>query len=66
MTFYSCGRPLPNHQVRIGGATGDRQVGEIEILSGCLFEGYLSAGAAGAAEGVVREGVFTADGWYRN
>ncbi len=60
LTFYSCGRPLPDHQVRIGGAGEDRQVGEVEILSGCLFEGYLSAA------GVSREGVFTADGWYRS
>lgn len=60
LTFYSCGRPLPDHQARIGGAGEDRQVGEVEILSGCLFEGYLSA------SGVSREGVFTADGWYRS
>lgn len=60
MTFYSCGPPLPNHQVRIGGATGDRQVGEIEILSECLFEGYVTSG------GISREGVFTGDGWYRS
>ncbi|HEX6861699.1 MAG TPA: non-ribosomal peptide synthetase, partial [Thermoanaerobaculia bacterium] len=56
MTFYSCGPVLPGQSVRIAGASGDRQVGEVEIRSDCLFAGYLSAA----------QGEWTADGWYRS
>jgi acyl-CoA synthetase (AMP-forming)/AMP-acid ligase II/pimeloyl-ACP methyl ester carboxylesterase len=60
MTFYSCGPVLPGQKARIAGAAGDRQVGEIEVWSECLFAGYLTP------EGLSTEGVWTSDGWYRS
>ncbi|HSK75578.1 MAG TPA: non-ribosomal peptide synthetase [Thermoanaerobaculia bacterium] len=60
MTFYSCGPVLPGQRMRIAGATGDRQVGEIEVRSEGLFAGYLTP------EGLSTEGVFAPDGWYRS
>jgi pimeloyl-ACP methyl ester carboxylesterase len=60
MTFYSCGPILPGQRARIAGATADRQVGEIELWSHCLFDGYLTPA------GLSREGVFASDGWYKS
>ncbi|HYG64402.1 MAG TPA: AMP-binding protein [Thermoanaerobaculia bacterium] len=63
ITFFSCGRPIPGHEVRIAGGLADRRVGEVEIRSGCLFTGYVPADAA--AREAARE-VLTPDGWYRS
>jgi fatty-acyl-CoA synthase len=60
LELLSCGRPLPRHGVRIrlddGALAADRQIGEIEITSPCLFDGY-----AGASE----DAPPTRDGWFR-
>ncbi len=57
----SSGRCLPGMQLRIvrpdGTACDEKESGEIQIATPCLFDGYWSA------SGVVRD-AFTRDGWY--
>jgi fatty-acyl-CoA synthase len=57
LEFVSCGRPIDRTRVRIGGADGERCVGEIEIRSSSGFDGYLFDAAEAQT--------FTPDGWYR-
>ena len=46
VTFTSSGAPLPNHEVRIvsdsGAVLKDGCVGEVQVKSDCLFEGYYN------------------------
>jgi acyl-CoA synthetase (AMP-forming)/AMP-acid ligase II/thioesterase domain-containing protein len=58
LTFVSCGRPIAGMEVRIAGAAGERQVGEIEVRGPSVIAGYGADGSGG------RES-FTGDGWYR-
>lgn len=58
LTFVSCGRPLEGVEVRIAGAAGERQVGEIEVRGPSVIAGYGTDGSGG------RES-FTEDRWYR-
>ena len=57
----SSGRCLPGMQLRIvrpdGTACGEKESGEIQIATPCLFDGYWGA------SGVIRD-AFTNDGWY--
>lgn len=59
--FTSSGRLLPNHKVHIvsdeGSVLTDGMVGEVLILSDCLFEGYYNRPDLTAKAFV--------DGWYR-
>ena len=59
LSFTSSGRLLPNHQLRIvpDPGTGHDLVGEIQIKTDCLFEGYFNR------PDLTRESM--ADGWYR-
>jgi acyl-CoA synthetase (AMP-forming)/AMP-acid ligase II len=60
ITFSSSGRLLPNHEVRIASDAGDLladgHVGEIQVKSDCLFQGYYNRPDL-TAEAMV-------DGWY--
>ncbi len=56
LELMSSGPPLSGHHVRVvrdGEVAADRQVGELEVKSDSLFQGYVSAPAA-----------FTPDGWF--
>ena len=56
LEFMSSGPALPNHHVRVvrdGEVVADREVGELEVKSDSLFDGYVSARAT-----------FTAEGWF--
>lgn len=59
LSFTSSGSPLPNQQVRISSESGDGSdaVGEIQIKTDCLFDGYFNR------PDLTRESVV--DGWYR-
>jgi len=55
----SSGVPIENTRVRLrrdGQTCADGEVGDIELSSDCLFDGYFGVGAGQPA--------FTADGWY--
>lgn len=62
VTVTSSGRLLPNQLVKIlsdsGETLGDASVGEIAIMSDCLFEGYYNRPDL-TAQAIV-------DGWYRS
>ena len=53
----SCGAPCPDTEVRIGGAGGERVVGEIEIRGGSCFAGYVGTGTEPSP--------YAEDGWFR-
>jgi acyl-CoA synthetase (AMP-forming)/AMP-acid ligase II len=59
--YFSSGRCLPEMRTRVVGARGsecaERETGEIQLLTPCLFQGYWSR------DGFRRDG-FTSDGWY--
>jgi acyl-CoA synthetase (AMP-forming)/AMP-acid ligase II len=56
-TYVSCGPPIPGTEVRIEGGAPERQVGEIQVRSGCMLSGYHGRPDLDA-------GLFE-DGWYR-
>lgn len=57
LVLVSSGRAIAGTELRIAGARGEREVGEIEARSGSMFGGYLFN-----ADG---DDPFTADGWLR-
>lgn len=58
LTFVSCGRILEEMEVRIGGAPGERRVGEIQVRGSSRVPGY-------GVEGLLSLDAFTEDGWYK-
>ena len=59
--YFSSGRCLPGMHTRVVGGDGsecaEREAGEIQLLTPCLFQGYWGR------DGFRRDG-FTSDGWY--
>jgi acetyltransferase-like isoleucine patch superfamily enzyme/acyl carrier protein len=59
MAVASSGKVISNTRIRLRQGDrlcGDGEVGDIELTSDCMFEGYFGVGAG--------RPVFTADGWY--